>query len=298
MWSIADWGGDAVSSTGAYNLERSTRIIDSIAFEGNQTRGSTVVLSAGNSGSGANTIGTPAAGFNSLVVGALGETATDSVGTAVFNVATTFSSRGPTDYRQPASTSDITGSDLGAIRARVDLAAPGFNMILATTGNANSYTTEAGTSFSAPTVAGGVALLADYSWSALSASDAKFAVDGRVIKAVLINSADKTSGWNNGQTWNGTQWTTSQGLDYATGGGRMNLSQAFSQYANVSGNTITQLINPSGPGANSVLSTGSGASHDRPAGLGGRGNQRLPHHRGVAKNTDSTPRSPGSSTVR
>lgn len=262
----SSWGGDAVegAQTGAYNLHRATRIVDAIAFEGNQTRGSTIVIAAGNNG-GANTIGSPATGFNSLVVGALGESSTDAAGTAVYNVAAGFSSRGPISYRQPASPTDLVGTDVGAVRARVDLAAPGFNMTLATTGNANSYSTVSGTSFATPTVAGGVALLADYSWSALAPADARFAVDGRVMKAVLINSADKTSGWTNGQGWDGSRWATSQGLDYATGGGRMNLDQAFSQYANPSGNTITQLVNPSGAGPHSVLSTGwARATIDRP----------------------------------
>lgn len=259
----SSWGGDAITNDGAYNLERAARNIDSILFEGNQTRGSTMVFSAGN-GSGANTIGSPATGFNAIVVGALGEFATDTAGTATYNVATTFSSRGPIQYRQPSSSTDFSGTSLDNIRARVDIAAPGFQMRLATTGSATSYNSWAGTSFAAPTVAGGVALLADYAWTALSA-DAHFAVDGRVIRSVLINSADKTSGWNNGQTWNGTSWSTSQALDYATGGGRMNLDQAFNQYVNGSGNSVTQLINPPGSGPHAVLPTGwARATIDRP----------------------------------
>ena len=261
----SSWGGDA-------RHER-RRITTSNAPHGSSTplpskearragaRSSSPLAIAG----GANTVASPATGFNSIAVGALGETATDSSGTATFNVATSFSSRGPIDYRQPTSNSDFTGTDLGNIRARIDIAAPGFNMRLATTGNSNSYTTEAGTSFAAPTVAGGIALLADSAWSSLDPTSAASAVDGRVMKAVLINSADKTSGWNNGQSWNGTSWSTSRGLDYATGGGRMNLSQAFNQYVNGSGNTITQLINPTGTGPHSVLSTGSArATIDRP----------------------------------
>ena len=160
------WSGDATTSNGNYNLERSARNIDSILFEGNQTRGSTIVFSSGNGG-GANTIGSPATGFNALVVGALGENATDAAGTATYNVATSFSSRGPIQYRQPSSSTDFAGTSLGNIRARVDIAAPGRQMRLATTGSATSYNTWAGTSFSAPTVAGGVALLADYAWTAL-----------------------------------------------------------------------------------------------------------------------------------
>ena len=138
-------------------------------------------------------------------------------------------------------------------------------MRLATTGSATSFNTWAGTSFSAPTVAGGIALLADYAWTELAPNDAQFAVDGRVIRSVLINSADKTSGWNNGQTWDGTRWATSRGLDYTTGGGRMNLDQAFGQYVNAAGNAITQLINPESTGPHTVLPTGwARATIDRP----------------------------------
>lgn len=258
----SSWGGDG------HNLTLYTTTIDAVAFEGNQTRGSTIVFSAGNEGPGPNSIGAPSVGFNTLVVGALGEFATDAAGTATFNAATSFSSRGPLEYRQPGSATDTTGTNLGNIRARIDLAAPGFQMRLAqyssSSPNPSAYINWFGTSFAAPTVAGGIALLADYAWSPQGPPGAAFAVDGRVIKAVLINSADKTRGWNNGQTWNGTQWATNQGLDYATGGGRLNLDQAFAQYANVSGNPITQLINPpSGP--HSVLTTGwARATIDRP----------------------------------
>jgi hypothetical protein len=55
-------------------------------------------------------------------------------------------------------------------------------------------------------------------------------VDGRVVKAVLLNSADKIAGWNNGQmvTGSGVIFTT-QSLDYASGTGAMNLNRAFDQ---------------------------------------------------------------------
>jgi autotransporter-associated beta strand protein/T5SS/PEP-CTERM-associated repeat protein len=261
----SSWGGDASNATeGAYNLFRASRIVDSILFEGNQTRGSTMVFAAGN-GSGANTIGSPATGFNSIAVGALGEFGTDPAGTAVYNVAASFSSRGPIEYRQPGSSTDLTGTSLGVIRPRIDIAAPGSSIRLATMGSASSYQGWNGTSFAAPTVAGGAALLADYARTALGANDADFAVDGRVMKAVLVNSADKTAGWDNGQTWNGTRWATTRGLDYATGGGRMNLDQAFGQYVNGHGNTVSQLINPSGAGPHAVLPTGwARATIDRP----------------------------------
>jgi hypothetical protein len=56
--------------------------------------------------------------------------------------------------------------------------------------------------------------------------------DARVMKAVLMNSADKTLDWDNGQVThsngNGGIITT-RGLDDRVGAGRLNLSRAFDQ---------------------------------------------------------------------
>src|SRR5262249_34433406 len=71
------------------------------------------------------------------------------------------------------------------------------------------------------------------------------ALDGRVLKAVLLNSADKTSGWSNNSTGAGTKaspYKTTQGLDYNVGAGRMNLTTAYSQY--LSG--TTGVVSPTG----------------------------------------------------
>ena len=51
-----------------------------------------------------------------------------------------------------------------------------------------------------------------------------------VTKAVLMNSADKLPGWDNGQQITGGVITTTQALDWAMGAGRMNLNAAFTQY--------------------------------------------------------------------
>ena len=88
-----------------------------------------------------------------------------------------------------------------------------------------------GTSFAAPTVAGGAALLYDAAYSVFPTnSDSR---DSRVMKAVLMNSADKTKGWNNGQVANPNGLggvVTTQGLDNLVGAGRMNLNKAFDQF--------------------------------------------------------------------
>lgn len=207
------------------------RTIDALAY----TNHTTVVISAGNSGPVGNTVGGPAAGYNKIAVGALAADTTANPYTA----PSTFSSRGPNDFYNPQ-----TNTIVPHVRPAVDLAAPGEELALAyyggTTGTntggvdqsagANNFylTNAAGTSFSAPIVAGGAALLVDYGRSNFDTH----AIDGRVIKAVLLNSADKTAGWDNGQRYqpNTPHIVTTQGLDYATGAGRMNLSRAFDQF--------------------------------------------------------------------
>jgi hypothetical protein len=95
-------------------------------------------------------------------------------------------------------------------------------------------------------VAGGTALLYDAAYDVFPTNpDAR---DARVVKAVLMNSADKTVGWNNGQIphpngQGGVQ--TGQGLDNRVGTGRMNLDAAYSQYlegtTDVAGTTLGNL---------------------------------------------------------
>ena len=207
------------------------KTIDALAFANHTT----VVLAAGNGGPGPNTVGGPATGYNKIAVGAL---AADTTGRPYRSPAD-FSSRGPNDFYNPATNVTVHG-----VRPAVDISAPGDGLALAyyggttgtntggvdQTGGANNYylTNAAGTSFSAPLVAGGAALLADYAHSNFG----PHGFDGRVIKAVLLNSAEKTDGWNNGQHFdpNSTLLRTTQGLDYTTGAGRINLDRAFDQF--------------------------------------------------------------------
>lgn len=198
----------------------------------------TFVAAAGNSGPSANTVGSPGAGHNVIAVAAL----TSDTSSPPYNSAASFSSRGPSPYQDP-----VNGTVSG-VRATVDIAAPGTNLTAAyyggqtggngagltgspsgSLGGPNFYTGQLqGTSFAAPIVAGGVALLDDAAYGVFPANPN--ARDARVIKAVLLNSADKTNGWNNGQTLVSGVITTTQSLDWATGAGRMNLDRAFDQY--------------------------------------------------------------------
>lgn len=204
--------------------------VDALAFQNPRT---TFVASAGNDGPAA--VGAPGANYNGITVG--------SVGGAAFRTPSTFSSRGPTDFFNPATNTTLVG-----VRAAVDVAAPGENDFLAAylgpTGGLGPFpaytqnpsptdlyfTNIDGTSFSSPTVAGGVALMKD------AAKGLSFvpstALDSRVVKAVLMSTSVATDGWNNGQASSGGAIRTTQALDHASGAGAVDLTAAGLTYVN------------------------------------------------------------------
>lgn len=197
----------------------------------------TFVAAAGNDGTAANTVCGPASGYNRISVGALGN---DSNSTD-FSAVASFSSRGPQDYSDPLR--NVPAEQ--AKRATVDIVAPGQWLISAAytgttgsnTGGSDSYPGRTdmyywglgGTSFSTPIVSGGVALLNDASY-ALGLPLASR--DSRVIRAVLLNSASKLPGWNNGQHMESGVMVTRQALDFTQGAGALDLNRAFDQYLN------------------------------------------------------------------
>lgn len=181
------------------------------------------VASAGNSGPGANSVGGIGAGYNAITVAALGS----DTSSPVYDTVSGFSSRGPNDF--VLAITPTSGIVIPGVRSVVDIAAPGQDLTLAAAGTTNGYNANlAGTSFAAPIVAAGAALVVDAGKAIFTGNAA--AIDGRVVKAVLLNGADKTGGWNNGQANVGGVVTTTQSLDYAVGAGRINLDTTFDNY--------------------------------------------------------------------
>ncbi|MCC7146518.1 MAG: S8 family serine peptidase [Phycisphaeraceae bacterium] len=234
----SSWGTTGSNTTG---FDYASCMIDSLAY----ANGQTVTLAAGNSGPTPNTVLSPARAYNVITVGATG----NDLSTPPYKDVATFSSRGPGDYYDPE-----TGDTIVGVRAIIDLVAPGHVLKLAkyggttgsntggidpTGGATNMYHTyQTGTSFSSPAVAGGAALVVDVGYDRYGGGQA---VDGRVVKAVLMNSATKPTGWNNGQAVGfDDAIRTTQSLDHSSGAGQMNLDQAFLQYTegthNVAGN--------------------------------------------------------------
>ena len=222
-------------SLGAQNVPASSdffsNLIDGLAAQNPHT---TVAIAAGNDGAPAagavtGTVNSPGTAFNGITVGAL---ASDP--TLAYQGISDYSSRGNADFFNP-----VTGQTLYGMRPAVDLVAPGDYFITSATPIADEpgyYSIDygAGTSFATPLVSGAVAQLDAYAHTIqqLVGQPGLDATDSRVIKAVLLNSADKLPGWNNGQSMINGVLTTSQGLDSTLGAGALNVSRAADNYLN------------------------------------------------------------------
>jgi hypothetical protein len=133
------------------------------------------VYSAGNAGSGANTVGSPGTAKAALTVAASGHGSSNAIAT--------FSSRGPTDdgRRKP----DITAPGTLTVSASGDTSHTSSNC---------GTKTRSGTSMAAPTVAGGALLLRQYFTDGFYPSGMKTSADAlgpssALLKAALINGA-------------------------------------------------------------------------------------------------------------
>jgi hypothetical protein len=221
----SSWGFDDPAGTA-----QETMIIDALAYANHTT----VVMAAGNHDSGTAAVVGPASGYNGIAVGAL----SSDTSSPPYSRVATFSNTSPNDFYNPVKDTTKVG-----VRSAVDIVAPGDNLTLAYYGGISGGHTSgtdpsgglpyyyaldmAGTSFAAPIVAGAAGLLVDVGYDRYGGGNS---IDGRVIKAVLMNSADKTPGWNNAQVLSHSVITTTQGLDLNTGAGALNLTHAFSQY--------------------------------------------------------------------
>ncbi len=223
----SSWGGvDPAASSGEMSA------IDGLARQNGNV---VLVLAAGNGGDDA--VSAPASGFNNLSVGSLGGPG--------FLTPSGYSSRGMVDFYNP-----VTGVTHEGVRAAVDISAPGERYFLAAyLGDSGSigaspdlagivqanpvddlyFVNMDGTSYAAPMVAGGIALLQDAARRdlVLNHNDNPLAFDTRVIKSVLMAGATKTEGWDNGQN---AMNVTTQVLDLRAGAGALNLATAADIY--------------------------------------------------------------------
>ena len=193
-------------------------------------------------------VGGPAVAFNAIAVAALG----DDLATPKYNSPAGFSNAGPNDFYNP-----VTKVTTPGVRAAVSIAAPGTNLVLpaytgatGTNSGGTLFDTSEfppdvlnmlffmgidGTSFASPLVAGGAGLVVDAGYDRFGGG---VAVDGRVVKAVLLNSARKTPGWTNNTTNVGGVLVTTQGLDWSVGAGALDLNAAFDQYLSGTTNDV------------------------------------------------------------
>lgn len=172
------------SSKGAYTAY--DQLVDQYLFDHDEM---TVVFSAGNDGPNEKSTGSPANAKNVISVGA--------VGSGLSTAIAVFSSRGPT----------ADG------RVKPDLVAPGRDIVSASgdavRGNGNcTITSKQGTSMSAPTVAGGAALLRQYFADGYYPTGVKtpgngFNASATLVKAVLLNG---TTGLPTGEAFGNSRF--------------------------------------------------------------------------------------------
>jgi len=211
----ASWGS---ASAGTYS--GSDRVVDNSMWT---LEDMIFVVSAGNSGSGSTTIGSPGNAKNSITVGALGHAGSRTIAG--------FSSRGPTQDG----------------RIKPDIVAPGTATVSAAGDTSTTATIELavsssknGTSMSAPTIAGNAALMRQFFTDGFYPRGTKTAGDtynpsGVAMKAVLLNGTNPvlgtgpssqffTTAYGWGRAWlDSNLWFTTTPSAFGTDARRMRL---------------------------------------------------------------------------
>ncbi len=182
-------------------------------------------------------------------------------------------------YRQVAPFNDFTFDAIGN-RTSVDIIAPGFE--IRTTSRSDEPLVD-GTSYAAPHVTGTVVLLQQFAEQQVTASNPRFIggnyLHHQVMKAVLLNSADKLAGVMGSNrdvvNVNGNDWLTTSAfsspvvsLDEQMGAGHLNAKSAVKQFE--SGEYDPGTVTPRAWDFGQIGSTGSSRDYvfDQPLGPG------------------------------
>ena len=218
-------GTEVISSSWKDSSERTYMagtVLDSLAHKNPSVVFIAAAANDGEEGSG--TVCSPYKNMNVISVGGLDDA-------SYFKTIAPTSSYGPNDFYNPRTKEIVKG-----VVSAVDISAPGTVYTIKadeTMGNVS------GTSFAAPIVSSAATLMLSYSKSAgLDASSR----DARLVKAVLLNSASKPEGWDNGcriaksveaggKTYNNVL-STGQALDYHYGAGILDAEEALAEYEN------------------------------------------------------------------
>lgn len=219
-WQLTAPRAAVVNHSWGRNWDRSTALIRetfSRIIDDSTNKGQLQVVAAGNEGSetgtGGNSTGNlsyPGYSYNALTVGATGAAGT---------------------WDRVANFSSVTQANANKVptaRLKIDVVAPGVGIKQAV-GGANGFASEDGTSFAAPITTGVAALLHEHG------TTKGFSRDPRLLRAVIINSANKTVRNTSGIRWDQEFKADAQGVaanrtSNESGAGMLDAMEAYTQY--------------------------------------------------------------------